>query len=59
LEGYVIVSSGQRTKEKKRIVLTSWKKLALPKENGGRELKKPFIFSKALAAKNVWRLYKV
>jgi hypothetical protein len=37
-------------------VLASWKKLALPKENGGWGLKNPFMFSKALATKNVWRL---
>jgi hypothetical protein len=32
--------------------------LVVPKENGGWGLKNLFLFSKALAAKNVWRLYK-
>jgi hypothetical protein len=40
----------------KGLVLASWKKLALPKAFGGWGLKNPFLFSKALAAKNVWRL---
>jgi hypothetical protein len=42
--------------KKKGLVLASWKKLALPKANGGWGLKNPFLFSKALATKNVWRL---
>jgi hypothetical protein len=42
--------------KKKGLVLASWKKLVVPKENGGWGLKNPFLFSKALAAKNVWRL---
>jgi hypothetical protein len=42
--------------EKRGFSLASWKKLAIPKENGGWGLKNPFLFSKALATKNVWRL---
>jgi hypothetical protein len=37
-------------------VLISWKNLALPKAFGGWGLKNTFLFSKALAEKNVWRL---
>jgi hypothetical protein len=41
-------------KGKKSFVLVSWKKLALPKANGGWGLKNNiFLFSKALATKNV------
>jgi len=36
----------------------SWKKLALPKANGGWGFKNPFLFSKGLVAKNVWRFIK-
>jgi hypothetical protein len=52
---YVIDSFGQEIKGRKGF-LASWKNLALPKENGGWGLKNPFLFSKALATKNVWRL---
>jgi hypothetical protein len=45
-----------RDQKKKGLVLASWKKMALPKANGGWGLKNTFLFSKALAAKNVWRL---
>jgi hypothetical protein len=38
------------------MVLVSWKKLVVPKAQGGWGLKNIFLFSKALAAKNVWRL---
>jgi hypothetical protein len=46
---------GLETK-KKRIGVGLWKNMALPKSFGGWGLKNPFLFSKALAAKNVWRL---
>jgi hypothetical protein len=42
--------------KKKGLVLASWKKLVVPKASGGWGLKNPFLFSKALAAKNVWRI---
>jgi hypothetical protein len=38
------------------MVLSSWKRLAIPKSQGGWGLKNIFMFSKALATKNVWRL---
>jgi hypothetical protein len=38
------------------MVLASWKKLVIPKSQGGWGLKNIFLFSKALVAKNVWRL---
>jgi hypothetical protein len=41
---------GSYTK-KKNIVLSSWKKMALPKSFQGWGLKNPFLFLKALAAK--------
>jgi len=40
----------------KGVVLTSWKKLSLSKSIGGWGLKNPFLFSKAIATKNVSRL---
>jgi hypothetical protein len=43
---------------KKGIVLALWKKLIVPKTSGGWGLKNPFLFSKALVAKNVWRLFR-
>jgi hypothetical protein len=45
-----------RRPKKKGLVLESWKKLVVPKASGGWGLKNSFLFSKALAAKNVWRL---
>jgi hypothetical protein len=45
--------------EKRGFSLASWKKLAPPKVNGGWGLKKPFLFSKSLIAKNVWRLIQI
>jgi hypothetical protein len=51
---YKFIWSGDQ--KKKGLVLASWKKLALPKSIGGWGLKNPFLFSKALATKNVWRL---
>jgi hypothetical protein len=45
-----------KKQEKKGFALASWKKLSLPKEKGGWGLKNPFLFSKSLATKNVWRL---
>jgi hypothetical protein len=44
------------SKENKSLVSASWKKLAIPKDLGGWGLKNIFLFSKALAAKNVWSL---
>jgi len=38
------------------LVPISWKKLALPKAFGGLGIQNPFLFSKSLLAKNVWRL---
>ena len=35
---------------------TSWKSLANPKSSGGWGLKVPIVFSKSLAAKNVWNV---
>jgi hypothetical protein len=45
-----------RDEKNKGLVLASWKQSIVPKENGGWGLKNPFFFSKALAAKNVWRI---
>jgi hypothetical protein len=46
---YKFIWSGDQGK--KGFTLASWKKLALPKANGGWGLKKPFLFSKALGVK--------
>jgi hypothetical protein len=45
-----------RRPKKERTCFGSWKKLVVPKASGGWGLKNPFLFSKSLAAKNVWRL---
>lgn len=40
---------------KKWFVMASWKMLAIPKVNGLCGLKNPFVFSKSLTTKSVWR----
>ena len=44
--------------EQQDLAWISWKILAQPKVCGGWGLKLPAIFSKALAAKGVWRVLK-
>jgi hypothetical protein len=44
--------------KKKGIVYALWKKLVVPKINGGWGLKNPFLFSKVLVAKTMWMLIK-
>jgi hypothetical protein len=44
---------------KKWMVSTSWKKIEIPKSQGGWGLKNIFLFSKDLAAKTVWILIQV
>eukprot|EP01018_Ginkgo_biloba_P039380 Gb_12932 [translate_table: standard] len=43
-------------KEKRGIPWVKWQRLAVPKALGGWRLKNIFLFSKALAAKSIWRL---
>lgn len=43
-----------RDQKKKGLMIASWKN-SIPKAIGGWGLKNPFLFSKALAPKNVWR----
>ena len=46
------------SQEQRGMVWIKWQALALPKSYGGWGFKIPSLFSKSLAAKNIWRLIK-
>lgn len=43
-------------KDRKGMPLVNWKRIAVPKAQGGWGVDNIFLFCKALAAKNAWRL---
>jgi hypothetical protein len=54
--GNCVINSSSQEITKRKVLCWHPGKNGTPKENGGWGLKILFLFSKALATKNVWRL---